>query len=54
MHLLIIKKNLIIKAITNYSAGEYVLWSHEEPHSAANIGVKDRYTLQITGVANKL
>lgn len=35
--------------ITNYKAGEYVMWSHEEEHMAANIGCNPRYTLQITG-----
>jgi len=38
------------KAVTNYSAGTYVTWSCDEPHFAANIGVEDRYTLQITGI----
>ncbi len=36
--------------IANYSAGEYVIWGCDEPHSAANIGTEDRYTLQITGI----
>ena len=36
-------------AVVNYKAGEYVLWSPEVPHSASNIGVEPRYTLQITG-----
>lgn len=36
-------------AITNYKKGEYIIWSHDAVHSAANIGVKNRYTLQITG-----
>jgi len=39
------------QAVTNYSAGTYVTWSCEEPHFAANIGIEDRYTLQITGVS---
>jgi hypothetical protein len=38
------------KAYCNYKAGEYVLWTSEEPHFAANIGLDNRYTLQITGV----
>lgn len=37
------------KCISNYKAGHYVIWSSEEPHFAANIGLEDRYTLQITG-----
>jgi len=35
--------------VVNYKAGEYVLWSPDEPHAASNIGVEPRYTLQITG-----
>lgn len=37
-------------AITDYRAGDYVRWSCDVPHFAANIGVSPRYTLQITGV----
>lgn len=33
----------------NWQAGNYVIWSADEPHSASNIGISDRYTLQITG-----
>jgi hypothetical protein len=36
-------------AIVHYKKGEYVLWSNETPHAASNIGLVDRYTLQITG-----
>ena len=36
-------------AVTNWSAGDYALWSAEVPHAASNIGVESRYTLQITG-----
>lgn len=35
--------------IVHYKKGEYVLWSNETPHAASNIGLIDRYTLQITG-----
>lgn len=35
--------------IYNYKAGTYVLWQYDTPHMAANLGLKDRYTLQITG-----
>lgn len=38
--------------VANWRAGDYCLWSYEAPHFAANIGVEDRYTLQITGVIN--
>jgi len=37
------------EAIVNYEAGKYIIWDCDEPHFAANIGVEDRYTLQITG-----
>ena len=33
----------------NYQRGDYVLFDAFCEHSAANIGLKDRYTLQITG-----
>lgn len=36
-------------AFVNYKAGEWVMWSCNEPHFAANIGVSPRYTLQVTG-----
>ena len=35
------------KAYTNWKAGDWLQWSHEE-HMAANIGTEPRYTLQIT------
>jgi hypothetical protein len=38
--------------ITNWSAGDYIMWKGSEPHIAANIGSTDRYTLQITGSKN--
>lgn len=34
--------------ITNWIAGDYFIWKTNCPHAAANIGVEDRYTLQIT------
>ena len=34
---------------TNWKAGTVVEWTHDTPHMAANIGLEDRYTLQITG-----
>ena len=33
----------------NWAAGQTVEWVYDVPHSAANIGLEDRYTLQITG-----
>jgi hypothetical protein len=36
-------------AIINWKAGDWVSWSGDCPHMAANIGIEPRYTLQITG-----
>ena len=33
----------------NWRAGDTVEWIYDTPHMAANIGLEDRYTLQITG-----
>jgi len=33
----------------NWKAGDWVQWCGETPHYAANIGLENRYTLQITG-----
>lgn len=33
----------------NWKAGQTVEWVYDTPHMAANIGLEDRYTLQITG-----
>ena len=35
--------------ITEWSAGDWVGWNYDTPHLAANIGMSDRYTMQITG-----
>lgn len=35
--------------IINWKAGEWFMWESDTPHAAANIGIEDRYTLQITG-----
>lgn len=37
------------KPYVNWRAGDTVEWVYSTPHSAANIGLEDRYTLQITG-----
>lgn len=34
--------------IVNWIAGDYFIWDTDCPHAASNIGVDDRYTLQIT------
>lgn len=33
----------------NWRAGDTVEWCYDAPHMAANMGIIDRYTLQITG-----
>jgi hypothetical protein len=35
--------------IVNWKAGNYIIWKGRIEHMAANIGIEDRYTLQITG-----
>lgn len=37
------------KPYVNWLAGDTVEWVYDTPHMAANIGLEDRYTLQITG-----
>lgn len=39
-------------AIMDYKKGDYILWQNDTPHAASNIGLQDRYTLQITGTRN--
>jgi hypothetical protein len=36
-------------AYTNWRAGDVVEWVYSTPHMAANLGLEDRYSLQITG-----
>ena len=36
--------------ITEWRAGDYIVWKNDTPHLAANVGKTPRYTLQITGV----
>ena len=36
-------------AYVNWRAGDTAEWVYDTPHMAANIGLEDRYTLQITG-----
>lgn len=35
--------------IVNWRAGDYYMWENFCPHAASNIGIDDRYSLQITG-----
>lgn len=37
------------QAVVHWQAGDVIEWVYDTPHSAANIGTIDRYTLQITG-----
>lgn len=37
------------QAVVNWNCGDYVLWSYNAEHAASNIGIEDRYTLQVTG-----
>ena len=39
--------------ITNWKAGDYVVWKNDTPHLAANVGKTARYTLQITGIPDE-
>ena len=36
-----------------WSAGDYIIWEEPVKHSASNIGIEDRYTLQLTGLINE-
>lgn len=38
--------------IVNWQAGDTVTWRWDTPHTAANVGLTPRYTLQITGIPN--
>lgn len=35
-------------AITGWKAGDYIAWSGDTPHMAANLGLEPRYTAQLT------
>ena len=35
--------------VTGWKKGFTVIWAYDAPHMAANLGLKPRYTLQITG-----
>lgn len=37
------------EGLVNWTAGTVLEWQYDVPHAAANIGIKPRYTLQITG-----
>jgi hypothetical protein len=37
------------QSLVHWRAGDVVSWPYDAPHSAANLGLEPRYTLQITG-----
>lgn len=37
------------RPIVSWRAGDVVEWTYDTPHMAANMGLRDRYTLQVTG-----
>ncbi len=37
------------RQVDQWIAGDYVEWEEYMPHLAANVGLEDRYTLQLTG-----
>jgi len=37
------------RPVVDWKSGDYFIWNDKVPHMAANIGIDDRYTLQITG-----
>lgn len=39
--------------VNQWRAGDYVMWQGQKSHVAANLGLEDRYTLQITGLIDK-
>jgi hypothetical protein len=39
--------------IVNWRAGDGVAWRYDTLHLAANVGMTDRYTLQITGIVDE-
>ena len=40
---------IVGRPIIEWKAGTVIEWTYDTPHMAANIGLEDRYTLQITG-----
>lgn len=39
---------------SSWKAGDFFAWSSDTPHAAANIGLEDRYTLQITFISDRV
>lgn len=40
------------ESVHAWQCGDWVSWQGTTPHLAANLGQRDRYTLQITGITN--
>ena len=38
------------RPFSNWKAGDWVSWRYDVPHMAANLGIENRYTIQLTGV----
>jgi len=38
------------RIFNSWQAGDYVGWMNDTPHAAYNLGITDRFTLQITGI----
>ena len=38
---------------SHWKKGDYLMWDRTCPHTAINAGVKDKFTMQITGVLNE-
>lgn len=47
-HLLSVNTNIY----SQWTAGDIVGWNGHTPHSAINLGIVNRYTLQVTGISN--
>jgi len=39
--------------MNTWKAGDYIIWEEHVPHTAANIGKQNRYTLQLTGLIDQ-
>lgn len=37
------------KTVDNWKAGEGIMWGSETPHIGANVGLTDKYTMQVSG-----
>ena len=49
-HMLVVNND----CFTNWKSGNVKSWQGETPHSAINLGMHNRYTLQVTGIVNEI